>query len=709
MAPDLQRGTQLGHYRIERVIGRGGMGVVYLARDLGLDRYVALKILSPELADNDTFRERFTHESTLAAAIEHANIIPIYDAGEVEGVLFIAMRYVQGRDLRAILADEARLDLHRAIAQVGTQVARALDAAHLRGLVHRDVKPGNVLVTSGEGSDDEDHCYLADFGLTRQTASLSTLTGAGQFVGTLSYIPPEQIQNHSVDGRSDQYALAAVLFECLTGRPPFVKDNDAAMIYAHLEETPPRVSVIGWDLPEALDPVFERGLAKEKQDRFDSCGQLVAAAREAAGFVPHSGQYAIPDRPVGDRTTVTAERPSGERSGGRSAPSGQRGAPPSEQWRRRALARNPATWWIVGVAAVVITALVLFLFLGGGDGTSGRAAGPPPESYLYTLETGVGAGGTPGALQRADAVRGTAASPGWSDEQTLAFVERSGSVVNVDVATLGNKGKIRVQRQFKLSGSISHLTWSPDGSRLAFVRTAAGHSSVESIGPAGGGLKTLADPAGGARDPAYAPNDGRVIAFESSMGGPYQIWTMTQNGENRQARTGVPGGCSNPTWSDDGHRIVFVCKVGAVNQMFMMARNGAHQRQLTQVASGLSDPAWARDGTRVYFVQNVAAGTRLAAVDVKTQKVKPLTGPMTEMSQPMVPETGDIVFFVAQSAGVQQLFELRLAGGLGPTPITGLPGGAFQPALSPGGATMAFASRSTPVSPSASGAASPSA
>jgi serine/threonine-protein kinase len=673
MASDLQSGTQLGHYRIERVIGRGGMGVVYLARDLSLDRYVALKILSPELAENETFRDRFIRESRLAASLDHANIIPIYEADEVNGVLFIAMRYVQGRDLRAILAEETRLDPHRAILQIGAQVARALDAAHVRGLVHRDVKPGNVLVTSGEGSDDQSHCYLADFGLTRQTSSLSTLTGEGQFVGTLSYIAPEQIQDHAVDGRSDQYALAAVLFECLGGRPPFIKDNDAAMIYAHLEEPPPRLSAIGWDLP-----------------------------REAAGFGAPSGQYPVPV-PAGDRTTVTSERPSGERSGSPGgAQIGAAAGPAASQWRRKPLARNPATWWTVGVAAVIITALVLFLV--GGGGASHRATGPPPESVLYTLDTGAGAGGSPGSVQAADDVRGAATSPGWGDESTLAFVERDGNATDIDVATLRNNGNVRVQHQIKLTGSISHLTWSPDQTRIAFVRTTSGHSAIQSVGKAGGGLKSLADFAVGARDPAYAPNNGRVIAFEGSRGGAYQIWTMSQNGEHPQQRTNRPGGCSNPTWSIDGSHIAFIGKVGPVGQLFVMSRNGKNPRQLTDLPAGVSDPAWDRDNQRVYFVQNVATGTRLAAVDVKTKKVKPLTAAMIGMSQPMVPESGDIIFFVAQQDGVQQLFELRLTADQAPTTISSLPGGAYQPALSPGSATMAFITRRTP----ASGSSSPS-
>jgi serine/threonine protein kinase len=696
MASDLQSGTQLGHYRIERVIGRGGMGVVYLARDLGLDRYVALKILSPELAESDTFRDRFIRESRLAASLDHPNIIPIYEADEVDGVLFIAMRYVQGRDLRAILAEETRLDPQRAILQIGTQVARALDAAHLRGLVHRDVKPGNVLVTAEE-SEHQFHCYLADFGLTRQTSSLSTLTGEGQFVGTLSYIAPEQIQDHGVDGRSDQYALAAVLFECLAGRPPFVKDNDAAMIYAHLEEPPPRLSAIGWDLPEALDGVFVRGLAKEKQDRFETCGQLIGAAREAAGFGPPSGTYPIPG-PVGDRTTVTADRPSASRG----VQSGPHALAPSGPWRRKSLARNPATWWTAGVTAVVITALVLFFVIGGGGGSTGRGhPGPPPASVLYTMDTGVGAGGSPSSAHPADGVRGTATSPAWADEQTIALVERSTNGTHIDVASLRNKGNVRVLHQIKLTGTISHLTWSPDQTRIVFVRSVAGHSTIQSIGKAGGGQRSLADLAVGARDPAYAPNDGRVIAFEGSRGGSYQIWTMTQNGENQQQRTDQRGGCSNPAWSADGHHLAYVGKVGVVNQLFVMSRNGKHQRQLTDVKTGLSDPAWSRDGQRVFFVQNLpTGGRRLASVDVKTRKVKSLTDGMEAISAPMVAPTGDIIFFVATQDGVQQLFELRLTADQAPAAISALPGGAYQPALSPGGGTMAFVSRTAHASTS---------
>jgi Tol biopolymer transport system component len=283
-------------------------------------------------------------------------------------------------------------------------------------------------------------------------------------------------------------------------------------------------------------------------------------------------------------------------------------------------------------------------------------------------------------------------------------VERTGAKTDIDVATLGNKGKVRgVHSIITLSGSLSHLTWAPDGRRLVFVRTTVGHSVIQSVGPSGGGLQPLADPALGARDPAFAPNDGRSIAYDASPGGPIQIWSMSQNGGNPRPLTHRAGDCSNPTWSPDGQLIAFVGRVGDVDQLFVMSRNGQRQRQLTRVRAGLSDPAWSRDAHRIYFVQNVSTGgSRLVAIDVKSRKLKFLTEPMAAISQPMVAPEGDIIFFVGQQAGVQQLFELRL-GGDHPVAITDLAGGAYQPVLSPNGATIAFASRSTPgTSPSPS-------
>ncbi|MFJ5774110.1 serine/threonine-protein kinase [Streptomyces sp. NPDC093094] len=275
-------GRQVAGYRIEDEIGRGGMAVVYRARDLRLDRTVALKLLAPELARNDTFRRRFTHESRVAAALDHPHIVPVFEAGETDGVLYIAMRYVPGSDLRHLLDRQGPLPLPAAV-RIAAQVASALDAAHEHGLVHRDVKPGNILVARGTDSDHPEHVYLTDFGLTKKSLSLTGFTSVGQFVGTLDYVAPEQISGRPVDGRCDVYGFACVVFEVITGRPPFRRDDDMALLWAHQYDDPPPPTEVRPGLPGAVDPVFAKALAKNPDDRHDSCLAFVAALRAAAG------------------------------------------------------------------------------------------------------------------------------------------------------------------------------------------------------------------------------------------------------------------------------------------------------------------------------------------------------------------------------------------------------------------------------------------
>ena len=242
---DYQSGFEVAGYRIESVIGRGGMAVVYRAEDTRLGRKVALKVLTPVLAHNEQFQQRFIRESRLAASLDHPNIVPIYEAGEADGQLFIAMRYVAGSDLKGLLSQTGGLPLARLL-RIFVQIGDALDAAHELGLVHRDVKPGNILVASTQertGHGYFDHVYLTDFGLTKRTTSLSgALTGTGHFLGTVDYVSPEQIQGAPVGPSTDIYALGCVLYECLTGQLPFHRDDDAALLWAHLVEAPPPVT-----------------------------------------------------------------------------------------------------------------------------------------------------------------------------------------------------------------------------------------------------------------------------------------------------------------------------------------------------------------------------------------------------------------------------------------------------------------------------------
>jgi hypothetical protein len=275
---ELPGGTRLAGYTLEAVLGRGGMSVVYEAHDERLDRRVALKVLAPQVRETGDFRARFLRESRLAASLDHPNVIPIYEAGEADGQLYIAMRLVRGTDLRALLAS-GPLDPRRALALV-RQAAGALDAAHARGLLHRDVKPANILLASDEAG--REHVYLSDFGLALPGGGEGSLE-RGSFQGSADYVAPEQIEGRP-EARSDVYALGCVLYECLTGRPPFGRRRLLEALWCHLHEVPPPPSAQRPDLPRALDGVLAAALAKEPGERPSSSGELVARARAAAGL-----------------------------------------------------------------------------------------------------------------------------------------------------------------------------------------------------------------------------------------------------------------------------------------------------------------------------------------------------------------------------------------------------------------------------------------
>jgi hypothetical protein len=397
-------GTAFGTYRIESTLGRGGMSVVYLAEDPRLARRVAIKVLAPELADDETFRNRFIRESQLAAGLDHPNIVPVYEAGEVEGRLFIAMRYVKGIDLRSMIARDGTLSPDRT-ARLVRPVAGALDAAHRRGLVHRDVKPANILIALDQ---DEEHPYLSDFGLTKHTSSKSGLTKTGTFMGTVDYVAPEQIQGAVVDGRTDEYSLACVVFQCLTGAVPFDKETEVATLFAHLQDPLPKVSAVRPDITEELDEVVTRGMAKDREDRYPTCTAMMDAFVEAEGLhvtresvpfdptvvaappkqQPDSGPL-LPPAPVAAAagaaaasvTTPPIERPAAESRPEPAGPStaGTGGPPPKRSTRLAAIVGAG----VLGVAAIVV-AIVL---LSGGE--DGPGPGPNPTNGTGTGPTGV--------------------------------------------------------------------------------------------------------------------------------------------------------------------------------------------------------------------------------------------------------------------------------------------------------------------------------
>ena len=373
---ELRAGDEIAGYRIVGLAGRGGMGVVYRATDVALDRPVALKLISDELASDESFRERFRRESRVAASIRHPHVITVFAAGEADGVLYIAMDYIDGTDLRAMLTDHGRLE-PRVAALISSQVASALDAAHANTLVHRDVKPANVLIAE---TPDGPHAYLTDFGLTKNMGSTSGMTETGAVVGTLDYIAPEQIEGAQVDARADVYSLGCMLYETLTGSVPFPRDSSVAKMYAHLNDPAPSATAACADVPAAFEPVLERAMAKRPEDRYPSAGDLGRAALAAV----EGSSVAVPERTVAK---------------GAAAPAAPAESTPRRSWLWPAVA--------IGAAVAVVAVLAVALSGGGGGGDGGGsssaaetppASGPPRERLLAAIPES-----TRAACQDADA------------------------------------------------------------------------------------------------------------------------------------------------------------------------------------------------------------------------------------------------------------------------------------------------------------------
>jgi serine/threonine-protein kinase len=398
-------GRRLGHYRIDGVIGRGGMSVMYRATDVRLGRKVALKVIAEHLGGDAEFRERFVDEARNTSAIDHSHVVPLYDFGEVDGLLYIAMRFVDGSDLASLIKD-GPISPMRALNLLG-QVAEALDNLHERGLVHLDVKPANVLVTTRESSSE--HVYLADFGLTRRGAT-GHRTRSGDFLGSPTYAAPEHLRGEPVDARTDAYSLACVLFACLTGRPPH-QGKVSEVIQGHLAAEVPSVTALVM-LPTAIDDVLRRGMARDPNHRFANSTELIAAARVALAPTARmsnpppmrgqgvNGQHGVtqgpPAWPSGELSRPVSGNP-GNQSGPYSPPSYQQPHPPipahsSQPVRLRppvpvgstafATRNQRSSRWLIpvlgGAAAVLLIMVLLLVFTRNGDSSRGGGATNAP-------------------------------------------------------------------------------------------------------------------------------------------------------------------------------------------------------------------------------------------------------------------------------------------------------------------------------------------
>jgi len=536
---DIRTGVRLGGYVLGEKIGRGGMGVVYRATHDHLGREVALKVLAPELSGYEDFRERFLRESRLAAVLEHPNVVTVYDAGESDGTLYIAMRYVRGSDLSRFLREQGALAPATALAMLD-QVAAALDAAHRLGLIHRDVKPGNVLLAGG-------NCYLTDFGLTKRARAgdaSAALTKTGQFLGTIDYVAPEQIEGRDVDGRADIYALTCMLHECLTGSRPFPKESEVAIICAHLYDPPPRPSTLRPELPAAIDDVVARGMAKSRDDRYATCSELMAAAREALSITrPAAGA------PGGASTQSTVVRSSsgpwrdarvssGAGAGGGSTLIASRRFGGRE--RRSARRRNRVVAMLaaaVAAAAALAAVVAVVLSAGTSSSSASRTASSAaisisyPRSWHPSSRAGLGsfALGTPEVGAAASAARSggrpIALSLGQMTLGAGLLVKSAPIPAGAPPELVARFGQPTSASDARVADAAGRAyTWAPAGQRLVayVVPTTLADAAVICAAPfAGASLAPCTELAGRAKlSGVLLLSPGPDLALRGALGAP---------------------------------------------------------------------------------------------------------------------------------------------------------------------------------------------
>jgi serine/threonine protein kinase len=518
-----QTGSVLAGYRLESAVGSGGMAVVFRARDERLNRLVALKILTPDLASDSEFRARFIAESRAAAAVDDPHIIPVYEAGEADGVLFIAMRFVQGGDLHRMLQREGALPPERVVGFI-SPVASALDAAHRAGLVHRDVKPANILVDAQE--DRPDHVYLSDFGVSKAMSSAG-LTSPGHFVGTADYSAPEQIQGRTVDGRTDQYALACVAFQLLTGTLPFGPDQGTPTLLAHMSTPPPSVTSRTPDLPSAVDQVLARGMAKAPEKRYGSCLEFAGALRQALRLAPYDpqGSATVPPGPqpaTSPSQILTLDAAAtADRRGKPDQGTGGDGEPPVPHPRRGIIDRLAGATRrhrlaALALACAIVAAAVIPLVLESPANSprpvkspTPAKSGSPASSLIYSR--------TPIQLPTPYAGNGVysvAFSPSGATLAVDAF-----DVCLWDIATGGCTTDYATNPVFKNDNLVA---FSPDGKILAIGSVSAVHLwNLVAKAP----IATFTDPGAKSVDSIAFSPDGRTLATGDFNGHSY-LWNV---------------------------------------------------------------------------------------------------------------------------------------------------------------------------------------
>ena len=579
MPSDRRIGQRFGDYLVEAQIGRGGMGVVFRARHLVTGDIVALKLMAPDLADSPVFRERFIREAEAGPSLTHPNIVSVFDTGEADGELFIAMELIEGTDLKGLIQEEGHLDPKRTLS-IFRQAASALDAAHESGMVHRDVKPQNILVTPRETPQDVDRVYISDFGLVRPLTSETSASRTGQVFGSIPYMAPELIEGIPADGRADVYALGCVLFECLTGKVPFERENEVSTVWAHIHETPPMLTDTHRDLPGGLNDVVFKAMAKHPDDRFLTCGEFVTELELGMGRKLSSLKHKHV-RPLVAR--VPRRKTEREVWSPNFFP---------ELSRVRAASREPFNWR-KAAAFVAVVAL------------------------LSTVQVG-----REGGIPRAVVDVATAADSAVDAAVDAVIDPEPESVEAGD--RVGNKGR--------------DLTAAGRGGIDKSARKTLKEllpADPKTVGKEKGFQVGVPEPAPGAGQIVWA----RVVSDNGGVStGDVDLWVMDPDGSNETNLTKTPIMEWWPSWSPDGAHIAFVIVRPpdvTAQDLWVMDADGSNRRDLG-LCPGIGrcgKLAWSPDGHRVAYSQgtdlwvaDLADGTRERIVVDQLIEANPLTG-----------------------------------------------------------------------------------
>jgi serine/threonine-protein kinase len=686
MSKDPLVGATVAGYHILSPIGRGGMGAVYLADSDLHGRKVAVKVMLPELTGNEEFRQRFIREAQ--SGLEHPNIVPILDAGDEDGVLFITMEHIEGCDMKTLVMGEGKLTPARCVG-ILEQAAAALDHAHENGIVHRDVKPQNILVRVGEGSRGLDKVFLTDFGLVKRISSQSSFTTSAYLMGTLHYMAPEQIEGKPLDGRTDVYALGCVLFECMTGSVPFDKESEVAVLWSHMNDEPPSAVAKEPLLPEAVDLVLAKAMAKSPDDRFLTAGEFASA------FALEFGGSAGRVRSVWGPGQISA--------------SGKRSRPLQRELAARAAAKAlpappPAAPRTKGFLVGAAAAFALFgIWFGFGDADRREAigdfVGDVADAAPFVGDDDPVVASDPDDDSAGPNSREGVRREGLFDDET----EGLDRLPRNEAPTLAqdderSEGSLPPSTEQPLPVSEPATPSLPH--KILFVSNhrheiEGGYLALYTMNPDGTGLKLLFNSANSEYDPAWSP-DGKQIAFRSGT----SIYVMNTNRTGIRIVSPAEGWAKNPTWSPAGNRLAFSYSPTAdqtndQDQGWAIVTVDVSDprivRTLTSTSAADHDPAWSPDGNRIAFMsyRNDPDGD-IFVMNSDGSGVTELAGGPGAQVQPEWSPSGEKVAFSGQTSEasgtdiyVQEIDSDRVRR------VTSL-GRAFAPTFSPNGARIAF-------------------